>query len=378
MWYYPASKKNIYRGRMRKAESFLTLVFIIIFGFILSSCTRNVPDNISQIQTTEIHSEKNQTPQNNVLATLQETETLKVTQSNSVTYNLSIYVLRPENEPIEGARVKIKNEKDQIVDEKYTDVNGTVFWEGITDDAKKYTVNADGYLVSNGTLSFYDEQLDEEVVMTIDPFSLSASLACRPEEVLLYKEDFQDGNAEGWGPIEQLSNGWEIFDHPDEPGNSILFVNSTSELGGYLEGEKFGDMVWRLKFQVGDPFEGRLAFKWMCEDGMCYQFEIQYDRLSEPLSRFDHNDILLLSDPKLPPPVENQWHLLELSSYQGLVWVFLDDEEYTTYLDIEPLLQGTIGLEISPFGGRVFLDDFSVCELNSPLIPLHMELPSEE
>jgi hypothetical protein len=363
---------------MKRSLGFSILAFLIIIGYCLSSCTRTVPNNVSQNQTTEIQSGLLQTPQNNVLEIVQETEASVNSLSTSTAQILSIIVANSNGEPVDNAIVIIKNEKGQVVGEKRTGMNGVVIWDGLPDDVNEYTVFADGYISGNGMLSISDAQVDERVVLTLDPHSLSAELACRPDEALLYKEDFQDGSANGWDDFGQVNTGWEIVDRQDDPGNSVLLANSPSKFGAILDGEKFGDMVWRLMFMVVEPFEGQLGFKWMCENGVCYQLEIQYDQYNETLSRVDQNEIHVLSDSELPPPETNQWHLLELSSYQGLVWVFLDGEEYATYLDIDPLLQGTIGLDLSPFGGSVLLDNFSVCGLNSPLIPLHMELPLEE
>jgi hypothetical protein len=55
------------------------------------------------------------------------------------------------------------------------------------------------------------------------------------------------------------------------------------------------------------------------------------------------------------------------------VWVFLDDQEFTTYLDIEPLPGGAIALELAPGGGAIMLDDFAVCGLEAPAMPLNMQ-----
>jgi len=68
---------------------------------------------------------------------------------------------------------------------------------------------------------------DMSIVLERDPYGVLPASACAPGETLLEVEDFQDGRAQGWGPIDEAieynaPNGWAIETDPLAEGMVTL------------------------------------------------------------------------------------------------------------------------------------------------------------
>lgn len=72
------------------------------------------------------------------------------------------------------------------------------------------------------------------------------------------------------------------------------------------------------------------------------------------------------------------WHEIEVSTYDGMLKVWLDGEELLAYLDPDPLPPGTIGIglgESMEEGSKVYYDNLRVCELTSPFVSQFAQEP---
>jgi len=220
---------------------------------------------------------------------------------------------------------------------------------------------------------------------SVDTYSISPDEACLPGEELLYLEDFQDGQAQGWQEIEYQAQDWEIINDPDTPGNLILTRPSTYEGYSDLRGHEFDNAVWRLK--IMHPAETISTFTWKWQDQYYalkkgtvdfsgYPIWIHFpgvhvNRIEEPYSdialRWEHNTLRL-----------NTWHKFEISTFEGKYEVWIDGISFVEYQDLTPLPPGRlvigVGMEGEPENHtRVYFDDFIVCGLSDPFVSMYSD-----
>ena len=69
--------------------------------------------------------------------------------------------------------------------------------------------------------------------------------------------------------------------------------------------------------------------------------------------------------------------LAKISSFEGIVSVWVDGKRLMEYTDPMPVPPGTIGLEFWLKGANatIYIDDMSVCELSAPFVSI---VPVEE
>jgi len=217
------------------------------------------------------------------------------------------------------------------------------------------------------------------------PSSTYPDLACLPGEELLYLEDFQDGQAQGWQEIEYQAQDWEIINDPGTPGNLILTRPSTFEGYSDLRDHEFDNAVWRLKIMHPAKTISTFTWKWQeryyaSEKGMVdfsgYPIWIHFpgvhvNRIEEPYSdlalRWEHNTLRL-----------NTWHNFEISTFEGKYEVWIDGISFVEYQDPTPLPPGRlvigVGMEGEPENHtQVYFDDFIVCGLSDPFVSMYSD-----
>ena len=85
--------------------------------------------------------------------------------------------------------------------------------------------------------------------------------------------------------------------------------------------------------------------------------------------------VLLDTEQKVKQDV---WHLLEISTYNTTLEVWLDGTQLLTYVDPQPLPGGQIGLGLwaSEYEDSiVYFDNLSVCELSEPFVSMFSQDP---
>ena len=294
-----------------------------------------------------------------------------------IPYNLTLKVTDVDGNAIPGAGV-IFGESEPIL----TDVNGMVSWTNLVAPDGLLAVAAQGYFTSDQTFSLNRGSNELVVALERDPIGLLPSQACAPDETLLYVEDFQDGSGQGWNEIEYYANGWLVEEFPAEPGNLVASNSNMEHHGHSLQDVTFGDAVWRVRFFVS----GRrlISFNWLEN----YNIEIEGQQIDN--SRYQ---IVLDTDGigirRLTLPVMNigaasgrgakaeNWHTIEISTFQGRTEVWLDGQKKSGYTDPKPLPSGGIGLEFIPFdtakpGTIVYFDNMSICGLSAPFSSLYV------
>jgi len=234
--------------------------------------------------------------------------------------------------------------------------------------------------ISSTTTAENDTSSGESIPGTINPSGLLASEACLPGERLVYFEDFQDNKAQGWPEIEYRAQGWDIVTDPDSPENTVIQFPCATDTGIQLSGFTFDNAVWRVFFMPkGKP--NVISFDWH-QNAYPDKFEaynvgfiegesVRIIRVSAHILPEHILEVVLLD---IEQNVKKDvWHLLEISSYNTTLEVWLDGTQLLTYVDPQPLPGGQIGLGLSVSEYEnfiVYFDNLSVCELSEPFNPL--------
>ena len=213
-----------------------------------------------------------------------------------------------------------------------------------------------------------------------DQYVLSPSQACLPEERLLYLEDFQDNQAQGWPEIEFHAQGWDLTQHPDSTINKVIQFPGETDSSIQLRGLTFEDSVWRIYFMP----KGRPNY---------INFDWHINKYLDPWQMytigFTEGNIGIIRGPGTDPEIvllniegiflkQDVWHLLEISSYNATQEVWLDGTQLLRYVDPQPLPDGQIGLGIlaSEYEDSiVFFDNLSVCELSKSFVSILSQDP---
>lgn len=294
-----------------------------------------------------------------------------------IPYDMTVRVTDADGNPIAGASVTV-GDGDPIL----TDVSGATSWINLDPPDGTVSVAASGYFASEQTFSLNRGPNEVVVALERDPFGLLPSQACAPSESLLYMDDFQDGIAQGWPEIEYFANGWLVEEFAAEPGNHVASNNNMEHHGVNLQNMTFGDSVWRVRFFVN----GRrlLSFNWLVNYGIQIEGQQVDDARYQIVADTDGIGIRRLTLPVLNIGVANgrgaraeNWHVIEISTFQGRTEVWLDGQKSSGYTDPKPLPGGGIGLELITFDTAkpdtvVYFDNISVCGLSAPFTSLYV------
>lgn len=291
---------------------------------------------------------------------LPPTETPIPPTSTPIPYMLDITVSDQDGDLVTGATVSV-NEQDMV-----TDNTGQVSFTDIEEANTLVKVNAQGYLPEEKSITLERGSNQETLILELDPNGLAGKNACGTGEKLLYLNDFQNGNADGWDAIQLQTPGWSLEPAPEQPDNIVVAAKEGASWVHYgdPEGvEKFDNVVWRLQFNNVGNGDSHINFRFTPSGGDT-RYYVALGGGNNALDRFkDGNDIAIgqLGE------IGEGWHLLEIGYYNGTVTVYIDREEKATWDDPDPWDGGTIGLEPYPGKDAVFYyDNFSLCELNAP------------
>jgi 3-keto-disaccharide hydrolase/Carboxypeptidase regulatory-like domain len=293
-----------------------------------------------------------------------------------IPYDVTVKIIDQDGNPIPDASVVFpESGEDSPVT---ADDGGQAAWNNLPGETGKLSVSAQGYFPAEQALSL--ERGPNEVTLALerDPFGLLPSEACAPGEKLMYIEDFQDGQAQGWQNITaalefNANNGWGLG--VLEEGNQVVSFTGLNENGDDLQDYTFENAVWRLKVQAkGNDGFSFLNWKHAQVPGGDTRYPLQWGgealmaltRLSPDAGHFN-------VDSSNFRPKPDQWYQLEISSYNGQIQVWVDGKLTLDYQDPQPLSPGTIGLEAHIWNDPeviFYFDDLVVCELGAPFAPM--------
>lgn len=302
-----------------------------------------------------------------------------------IPYDLSALVTGEEGAPLVGASVGLA-EVGQEAAPQITDDDGQAFFYDLLGEPVNLSIGAPGYFPLVNSESIERGINEVTIALERDPHGMLPSQACAPGERLLYIEDFQDGEAQGWDAIEFRAPGWDIAPHPDSPGNMVVLrPGATGDGTAELDDYPLSNAVWRFRFsshrrvvhnflwQISGDYEVDGAFV----DHSSYALEthpsgfIQVARDQSPVSHF----VLLQVGRNLRRDV---WHTGEVSIYEGLIEIWIDGRRFMTYEDPKPLPDGKLGLLVAESADAesvAYFDNISICELTAPFVPIPTSEP---
>lgn len=297
------------------------------------------------------------------------TATLEPT-ATPVPYNLDLMVKDPDGQPIPGASASLDGEDLQAGS------SGVISFSNLDAGPLALTVSAPGYLQQDlaPTLQPGDNQV--EVTLQPDPFGLLPAAACAEGETLLYLEDFQDGQAQGWDAIEAQVPGWSVEEEAGRPGNRLAAARGPNDVSWAWydrENARFDNVIWRLRLKTEGASRTHLNFRFVQTPEFNGRYFISSGAGQAGLVRYVQDQHLDLGD--LGPLSPEQWHLFEIAYFDGQLTVFVDGEQKQSYTEPEPWQGGTLNLEPYPdpqSNGQaaILYDNFSLCALSAPPQPL--------
>ena len=304
--------------------------------------------------------------------------------------DLTVTIADEAGAPISAASVVFPESGDNTAVQ--TDEQGQFSWSNLSSEAATLTISAQGYLPNSANQTLVRGPNDVSITLKRDPFGLLPADACTTGEKLLYAEDFQDHHAQGWNEIDLKTPGWNMAPSVEEADNIVLAVQYTEMAGeglwSRLNDGKFDNAVWRLKFLISEPFASDanwFSFNWRFAlepfdlEGQevfdsRYQLPVGTNsfglrRLQQPVSNVGIGGV--------KGPKTGEWHLTEISTFQGTTEVWLDGQRLMAYEDPQPIPSGTIGLEFRLQGTNsiVYLDDLTVCEMSAPFVSIKPAAP---
>lgn len=300
--------------------------------------------------------------------------------------DLTITITDETGSPIGGASVVFPESGDDTAVQ--TNEQGQYSWNNLSGEAATFTFSAQGYMPGTADQTLVRGPNDVSIPLERDPVGLLPSEACAAGEKFLYAEDFQDNRAQGWNEIDLKTPGWDIAASAEETGDIILSAQFSEMLGegplsSRLNEMEFGNAVWRVNFLIAENFareQNWFSFNWKhalnpFDLGGQQVFDSRYQipigfnyfalrRLQQPVTNIGIGQV--------KNPKAGEWHLVEISSHEGLTGVWLDGKRLLEYEDPQPIPPGTIGLELWLSGSEtiVYFDDISVCELSAPFISI--------
>jgi hypothetical protein len=300
-----------------------------------------------------------------------------------IPYDLTVKVTDQDGNPIPGAGVVLPESGDD--NPVSADDGGQVAWNNLPGEEGTLSVSAHGYFPAEQALSLERGPNEFAVALERDPYGLLPADACAAGENLLYVEDFQDGKAQGWQGISaavefSANNGFGLG--PKEEGNQVVFFTGVNEYGDDLQDYTFENAVWRLKIQAsGNDGFSFLNWKHAQVPGGDTRYPLQWGgEALMALTRLTPDDGHFDVDRSNFQPAPETWYLLEISSYNDLIQVWVDGQMMLEYQDPQPLAPGTIGLEAHIWNDPetiFYFDDLSVCELSAPFVPMPTPEPAQ-
>ncbi len=288
-------------------------------------------------------------------------------------YDLILQVQDASGAPIPGADVVIPESGSS--DAKQTDASGIVTWNGLGGPEATLIVSAPGYYRARQPTPLELGENQRVVVLLNNPHALLPAEACAPNEKMLYREDFEDGQAQGWPEITaavngQAENGWGIRAQAD--GNQTASVTGIHESTDALQGFLFDNVVWRLKvLALGYDGYFVLDLKDAQASGTHTSYAVKWG--AGPFLSLVHMQAPQTGESAGKEStlrmVPGRWYYFEVSAFGSTVQVWVDGKSAVEYADPRPLPAGSIGLEAHIFkdpNTAYFFDDLSVCELSAP------------
>ncbi len=282
-----------------------------------------------------------------------------------IPFNLNIQVSDALGAPVGGATLQIDNSTET------TELDGSAKFTNLTTDKVTISVAANGYKNSSLPKTLARGDNLAEVRLEEDPNGLLPVNACAPGEKLLYLDDFQDRLAQQWDVFENKANGWSIVADPENPDDLVMAAQPGAPWAwlGRNEAINFENVVWRLRYKYNGNGSGQINFRFVESPSIVRRYIVGVNPDGVRSARFQPDQHLDIG--QVGRPLPGQWHLLEMSYFNGEFSVFVDGNKGTSWIDPKPWPGGTINLEPNLGTDSVFYyNNITVCELAAPFAPI--------
>jgi hypothetical protein len=321
--------------------------------------------------------------------------------STPIPYDVNVSIVDTGGVPIAEAQSAFPESGNS--DPVMSDAQGKFSWTNLAGVSANFNVSAQGYFPAQQSAMLQRGVNEVGIVLKRAPFAFLPSTACGAGETLLYMEDFQDGESQNWNGDQANSSSRFVGPAPDASANFVYIFDATKLTLGpdawlganYNAGESayFGDAVWRLHFMVNrftaPTFNwheaGPSEFGGQEATGTRYTFNFWGSPFNQiHLRRTIFGAAGPLSDDDVVTgtftQVPNNWHWLEISSFQGHLQIWVDGKLEAEYQDPEPLPVGRIGIGLGPFTEAsttvLYFDDMTVCGLSAPFTSMPLPIPA--
>jgi hypothetical protein len=355
-----------YKGEIMKNTILIILITVFSFSILFMSTGCNTEELEELTKKIEETSAEKQTLEKNLADAEGEAQDLqkKIDQldqeisSLNEAKNLIAFIVGEDGAPLSRAIVTL----DETGEEAIVGDNGTVSWMDLAGDTATLSMDAQGYFPKQESVNLHEGTNGALISMERDPFGLLPSEVCIGGETFLYLEDFQDGMAQGWAEIETKQGGWSVEADPEEEGNIILVASEPTGVQARLSDEggsllAFDNAVWRIRTKYTGS--GSLSlFLWKLNlENSDINYGIMFGKqtgIGNPLD--------------ISKPSQDEWHIIEISTFNGVIEMWVDGKIIASYDETDPLPAGLIGLAFhgDETAGMFYYDDISVCELNAP------------
>jgi len=166
------------------------------------------------------------------------------------------------------------------------------------------------------------------------------------------------------------------MDDPDMQGNSVLMIsspgeNSHLELGQY-EVRPFADAAWRLDVKTWKSMHIHAQWHNNNQDSLYIAFIYGEGENGGRLEKFSGGTNFQVFTWNKRIGGDDQWHTIEISTYQGEYQIWIDGVLLGRWVDQDPIPEGYlgIGLDMWAADSLVYLDNIRVCELTEPFVSI--------
>ena len=366
-----------------KSQRFQAVLVLTIVALAFSACGPSEAE-LASTSAAETAAAASPTP----LPTSTFTPTITPTNTSTPTptptpipFNLSVLVSGEDDMPVAGASV-ILSEVEGDAGAQITDDVGQSFWNDLPGETINLSISAQGYFPQEISESIGRGINQLTVNLDRDPHGLLPSEACAPGEKLLYIEDFQDGEAQGWQEIEFRSQGWDLIAHPDSAGNLVILNPGESDTQIVLQDFTFDDAVWRIDLMPhGYPDNFTFFWHFVTEPYEVKDGTVDFSAYSVSIYEGNAFRVVRMASP-FPEVVlsdiirnikNDEWHVIEISTFYDTFEIWLDGTLLVKYNDPDPLPGGPLALALMPSEpdqSMVYFDNMTVCELSEPFVPM--------
>jgi hypothetical protein len=295
-------------------------------------------------------------------------------------YNLETTLLDVDGNPISGAPVIVQELGFLEEATQVTDDAGRVAWADLPPgDVATLELNVPGYFPRTEMVAIAKGDNQTSITLERDPNGLLAADACAPGETLVFVEDLQDSTMQGWNNLEtRLQAGVPnigIIDDPAMAGNLLLMASSPGpnthvELGGY-EVLPFGDAVWRMDVKTWKDMH--LHAQWHnFGDSNYIAFIYGQGGDGGRLDKHAGGTHFEVFSWNKRIGGDDQWHTIEISTYQGEYQIWIDGTLMGRWADQDPIPEGYlgIGMDFWAADSLIYFDNVSVCALSAPFVSI--------